>query len=326
MSLGNPERAVGGLAIRTPPGVELRPVGRDDLADAVAMAREQHGHPPLDDAEPLRRRFDALLNSPDAAPFLATDAGRPIGLGILQFRRRLNFATFEGWVSELYVQPSARGRGIGRALADALVAEWRLRGSHRLQAQVPDQAQATAAVMSRAGLEEWMLDFRMRPVQVAQAAVPREVSIRPLARPDGEPVTRLLSEFGPHRTPPPERMEGVQRTFADHARNVDAGTAASTVAEWRGEVVGVCSLQWRHPFWTAETHAWLADLLVTETARRQGIGRALLVDALATADNRGAAQVTLECGPTRVAAHGLYRAVGFAEIGRTFQLRRLEPS
>ncbi len=43
MSLENPERPVGGLAVRAPSGVELRPIGRDDLAEAVAMAREFHG-------------------------------------------------------------------------------------------------------------------------------------------------------------------------------------------------------------------------------------------------------------------------------------------
>ena len=40
MNLGNPERPVGGLAVPRPTGVEIRPLGRDDFADAIALARE----------------------------------------------------------------------------------------------------------------------------------------------------------------------------------------------------------------------------------------------------------------------------------------------
>jgi GNAT superfamily N-acetyltransferase len=320
----NPERAVGGIAVRTPPGIELRPLGRDDLHAAVALARELHDHPPLDDPEPLRPRLDALINSVDVAPFLASDAGEPVGLGIVQFRRRLNFATFEGWVSELFVREDARGRGIGRALLDALVAEWRLRGSHRLQAKAPAAAGPAAALYGAAGLEEWTLDFRLRPIVAARPAPPEGLTIRPLQEDDGEQVTRLLAEFGPARKPAPERMEAVLRTFTDHARRVADGSLASTVAELDGQAVGVCSLEGQRPFWTDEIHAWLAEFLVTEAARGRGIGRALLADALLRATERGAAQLSLESGSMRTAAHGLYRSMGFEETGRTFRLLRGE--
>jgi hypothetical protein len=38
--LGNPDRPVGGLSIRTPAGVELRPLGRDDFRVAHGLVRE----------------------------------------------------------------------------------------------------------------------------------------------------------------------------------------------------------------------------------------------------------------------------------------------
>ena len=116
-------------------------------------------------------------------PFLAETGGEAVGIGILHFRRRLNFTTFEGWISELFVRPAARGQGIGRALLDALVAEWRLRGGHRLQIQVPDQAPAAEAVLSRAGFEAWMLDFEQRPL------VPPDPMEMPRGR---EPAARRL--------------------------------------------------------------------------------------------------------------------------------------
>lgn len=324
MSLGNPERPVGGLAVRAPAGVELRPLGRADLTEAVALARECHGVQSIADRDALRPRFEALLGSADVTPFVAESGGEAAGIGILHFRRRLNFTTFEGWISELFVRPAARGQGIGRALLEALVAEWRLRGGHRIQIQVPDQAPAAEALLGRAGFEPWMLDFEQRPIAVVQAALPDGVSLRSARPDDAEAVTSLLSEFGAPRTPPAERMEAVLRTFEDHLRRVDAGQGRTTVAELDGAVVGACSLEWRAPFWTAERHAWLPDLIVTDAARGRGIGRALLADAMQAAAASGATQLSLESGRTRAAAHGLYRSCGFAETGHTYRMVRMD--
>jgi GNAT superfamily N-acetyltransferase len=321
MSLGNPDRPIGGLAVRPPAGIELRPLARSDLADAVRLARELRELPALDDLEPLRPRFDAVLDSADVTPFLAIDDGRAVGLGILQFRRRLNFATFEGWISELYVNERERGRGVGRALLDALIAEWRLRGSHRLQAKVADGAVAAAGLFAAAGLREWMLDFRLRPVVVPTARPVGDFVIRGLQERDAAAVTALISQFGPARTPAPERAEAVQRTFRAHLGDAAAGRANTAVAEVAGTVVGVCATEWQRPYWTDETHAWLPDLIVDEAHRGMGIGRALLTDALSTAHAAGAAQVSLESGAQREAAHGLYRSMGFGEAGRTWLLR-----
>ena len=325
MSLGNPERPIGGLAVRAPEGVELRPLAREDLAVAVSLARQQHGAEPALDPDALRPRFDTLLASVDVAPFVAELGGDVAAIGVLHFRRRLNFTTFEGWISELFVRPEARGQGIGRALVDALVAEWRLRGGHRLQAQVPDHSPAAEALLAREGFEPWMLDFEKRPIRPTPADLPVGVSFRPARAGDGSAVTALLSEFGAPRTPQPERTEAVLRTFADHLRRVDEGQARTMVAESDGAVVGICALEWREPFWTSETHAWLPDLIVAEAARGRGIGKALLADAMDAAAARGATQLALESGRTRTAAHALYRSNGFAEIGQTYRLLRAEP-
>ena len=325
MSLGNPEHAIGGLAVPAPAGVELRPLGRDDLAAAVAMARELHGANGVADHEALRPRYEAVLADVDVTPFMAELGGEAVGLAILHFRRRLNFTTFEGWISELFVAPAARGQAIGRALLDALVAEWRLRGGHRLQLQVPNQAPAAEALLSRVGFEPWMLNFVQRPVSAAQAVLPAGASLRPARLADAEAITSLLSEFGAPRTPPEERTVAVHRTFAEHLRRVDAGGGRTMVAELDGLAVGVCAVEWRYPFWTEEVHAWLPDLIVTERARGRGIGRALLADALAAAKAHGASQLALESGQTRTAAHGLYRSTGFTEVGQTYRLLRAEP-
>ena len=120
-------------------------------------------------------------------------------------------------------------------------------------------------------------------------------------------------------------MEAVLRTFDDHLRRVEAGEARTMVAELDGTVVGVCSLEWRDPFWTAETHAWLPDLIVTESARGRGIGRALLADAVAAAVARGASQLSLESGRTRTCgAWPVSVLLASLETGQTYRLLRAE--
>jgi GNAT superfamily N-acetyltransferase len=320
--LGNPERPIGGLAVRTPPGVELTPLGRDDLGPAVRLARASRDLPPAD-PEPMRSRWEALLNSADTVGYLARAGGEPVGLAVMQLRRRLNFATFEGWISELVLPAEEPGGGpIAAAMVRALVAEWQLRGGHRVLTSVPAGDGARRATLEAAGFAEAFIDFRVAPVTVEDVPMPPGVGIRPLAETDADAVTRLIAEFGPRRSPVPDRMEAVLRTYAAHARAVAAGHAASTVAELEGVTVGVCILEWQRPFWTDELHAWIPDLVVTEPVRGRGIGRALLASALLAARDAGAAELRLESGRQRVTAHGLYRSTGFAETGHTWALRR----
>lgn len=288
----------------------------------MTLARELNGLAPASDVAPFRERYEALINDPDAAPFLALADGDSAGMAILRFRRRLNFATFEGWLSELYVEPATRGRGIGAALLQAVLAEWRLRGSHRVLASVAEGEAAGRTLLERSGFEEGFLDFRLAPVVVPDRTAPDGVGIRPLSDGDADAVTRLIAEFGPRRSPVPERMDAVLRTYGAHARDVAAGRAASLVAELEGVVVGACILEWQRPFWSDELRAWIPDLVVTEPVRGRGIGRALLAAALRAAARAGADELRLESGPQRESAHRLYRSTGFTQVGHTLIFRR----
>ncbi len=321
MSVGNPDRPIGGIAVRPPEGVELRPLGRDDLADAVALAREGRGLAPLTEVGPLRERYEALINSVDTVAFVAVSDATAVGLALLQLRRRLNFATFEGWLSDVWVALAAAGRGIEEALLRAVVAEWRLRGGHRILTPLHREDAGLRAALASEGFEEAFLDFEMAPGRVTEPPGVEGLRIRPLAAGDADTVTRLIAEFGPRRSPVPDRMEAVLRTYAAHVRDVEAGRAASIVAELDGRTVGVCTLEWQRPFWTIDEWAWIPDLVVTEPVRGRGIGRALMAAALNAATDAGAALVTLESGEQRVSAHELYRSLGFTEPGRSWVLR-----
>ncbi|HUH17140.1 MAG TPA: GNAT family N-acetyltransferase [Methylomirabilota bacterium] len=317
MSLGNPDRPVGGLAVPRPAGVELRPLGRADFTDALAMARELYALPETD-PEPHRAAYEALVGNVDATPFLAFADGEPAGLIIFRLRRRLNHATFEGWVSDLWVRERFRGRGIGRLLLGAGIAEWRLRGGHQVMLEVGYERTAARALYEATGFIDQGKYFEMGPVKTRGVAPGEGLEIRPATEDDFEAATRLLAELG-RPTPTEEKLPALRRTYAQHVRRDDTG---SLIALLDGSPVGFISLEFRQPFFTAAPQAWIPDLIVAEAARGRDIGAALLDAALAEAGRRGAYAAVLESGHQREVAHRLYTAAGMADVGSFFTLQR----
>jgi GNAT superfamily N-acetyltransferase len=317
MSLGNPERPIGGLSVPRPAGVEFRPLGRDDFRDALALVRELYGLS-SSDPEPHRPRFDRLVGNVDAAPFLAVADGEPAGLIVFRFRRRLNHATFEGWVSDLVVREAYRGRGIGRAMLAAIIAEWRLRGGHQITLEVAYDRAAARSLYESAGFVNQGKYFEIAPVVTRDIAVASGVEIRPIRdeEPDFAATTRLLAELG-RPMPIEDRMPALRRTYAMHVGREDTG---SMLAFLDGEPVAFISLEFREPFFTLAPQAWIPDLIVTESARGRDIGVALLDAAFAEARRRHAYAAALESGQHRAVAHRLYSAAGMIDVGSFYTL------
>jgi len=319
MNLGNPDRPVGGLSVPRPDGVEIRPLARDDFAHALALTRELYGLPDAD-PEPHRPAFEALVNDPDATPFLAIADRAPAGLIVFRFRRRLNHATFEGWISDLVVSEPFRGRGIGRALVASVIAEWRLRGSHRIQLEVGADRTAARSLYEAMGFAEQGRYFEIGPVVARGIALPSGVEIRPIADgdPDFEATTRLLAELG-RPAPSDEKLPALRRTYAQHVARSDTGSLLATLD---GQAVGFISLEFRQPFFTTSPQAWIPDLIVTDAARGHRIGAALLDAAFAESTRRGAYAAALESGHHRTVAHRLYTTAGMSDVGSFYTLQR----
>jgi GNAT superfamily N-acetyltransferase len=299
--------------------VEIRPVGRDDFHASLELVRELYGLP-RDDAEPYRARFEHLVGDPDAAPFLAVADGEPAGFIGFRFRRRLNHATFEGWVSDLVVREPFRGRGIGRALLAAVIAEWRLRGGHQVMLEVSYDRAAGRALYESAGFVNQGKYFEIAPVATRGVTPGDGVRIRPIEATDHDfdAVTRLLAELG-RPAPSEERLPALRRTYDLH---VDRPDTASRLALLQGVAVGFVSLEFREPFFTPRPQAWIPDLIVTEAARGRNVGAALLDAALAEAGRRSAYAAVLESGHQRSVAHRLYLAAGMADLGSFLTLAR----
>src|SRR5688572_22985516 len=319
MNLGNPDRPVGGLAVPRPDGVELRPFGREDLREALALARELYGLPERD-PEPYRAGFESLVNDVDATPFLAIADGEAAGFIGFRFRRRLNHATFEGWVSDLFVRDRFRGRGIGRALLAAAIAEWRLRGGHQVMLEVGYERAAARGLYEAAGFVNQGKYFEIAPVAMRSIEPAAGVEVRRIVHDDAdfEATTRLLAELG-RPAPSEERLPALRRTYAQHVASPHSG---SLLASLDGRPVGVLSLEFRHPFFTTAPQAWIPDLVVTESARGRDIGAALLDAAFAEALRRGAYAAALESGHHRQVAHRLYTVAGMADVGSFYTLAR----
>jgi GNAT superfamily N-acetyltransferase len=320
VTLGNPDRPVGGLAVTRPDGVELRPMARDDFAHALALARELYGLDTDADPEPHRPAYEALVGDVDATPFLAVADGNPAGLIVHRFRRRLNHATFEGWVSDLFVRERFRGRGIGRMLLAAAIAEWRLRGGHQMELEVAYDRTAARALYEAMGFVDQGRYFEIGPVRTRGIAPGAAVDIRFITdtHDDFEATTRLLAELG-RPAPAEEKLPALRRTYSQHVGRSDTG---SMLALLDGMAVGFVSLEFRQPFFTHKPQAWIPDLIVTEAARGRDIGAALLDAAFAEAIRRGAYAAALESGHHRAVAHRLYGAAGMADVGSFHTLAR----
>jgi RimJ/RimL family protein N-acetyltransferase len=111
--------------------------------------------------------------------------------------------------------------------------------------------------------------------------------------------------------------DGGWRTAADERRYLKAirryRDAAVFVAEAEGGIVGRMSLgRDPHP---ASRHVADLGLMVAADARRQGIGRALLEQAVAWAREVGVRKLELHVFPHNEAAIALYDAFGFEREG-----------
>jgi GNAT superfamily N-acetyltransferase len=307
--LGNPDRPVGGLAVPRPAGVEIRPLGREDAAALAGLG-----------FDPGPTVVESLVGDVDAMPLLALVDGEAVGVVDFRFRRRLNHATFEGWVGELFVTEPHRGRGIGRALLASAIAEWKLRGGHQVEIELRRDEVAATALVEALGLVDRGLFFELAPVRVRHLAAGKGVLIRPIVDDDADfdASTGLLAELG-RPAPEEDRLPALRRTYASHVARADT---ASMLALLDGIAVGFVSLEFRHRLGSPEPEAWIPDLIVTEAARGRHVGAALLDAAFAESASRGARAVKLESGSHRAVAHQLYRTAGMADVGSFLTLTR----
>ena len=144
--------------------------------------------------------------------------------------------------------------------------------------------------------------------------------IRAARRDDFEAVARLLAELGRPQVGGADEAD-CRAVFDEQVVHPDAHHLVAETAEG---VVGFCALHFRTRLNWATPEAWIPDLIVTERARRDGVGRALLEEAQRRARERGCHALALESGYRRAEAHHLYRSMRMRDEGKYFRkdLRR----
>jgi GNAT superfamily N-acetyltransferase len=114
---------------------------------------------------------------------------------------------------------------------------------------------------------------------------------------------KLMPQLNHHLSAPThdelQKMAASQATHVFFARLPDE----------HGQIVGSATLgTYRTP---TGLHAWIEDVVVDQSARRKGVGRALTEACLEQARALGLSEVNLTSRSARCAANRLYQAMGF---------------
>ena len=149
-----------------------------------------------------------------------------------------------------------------------------------------------------------------------------EVTIRPLLEPDLLAYKALRDAMlaGHPEAFTSDAETESQRDLASYrsrlAGGANGGTLFTLLALDGARVVGALTCE-REPRRKVQHIAHLVGMMVADTHRGRGIGRALLAGAVARLQaTEGLAQVTLSVTATNRAAVGLYESVGFTRYGR----------
>jgi ribosomal protein S18 acetylase RimI-like enzyme len=281
---------------------QVRPVTDRDL-DAVheLLARRNRALFGAAEITPelVRQRWDL----PSFAGWVATGGGRLHGYASLDAAHELEHVADDDAIAD--------------ALLDAALREAAARGFDTVTLISAPEDEATARLTQRRGFRldrtilrmwrtlggelpepRWPDGVTVRTYEDADAATVKALLDRSYAGWDGEYVVRPLDDWVVFMTDHPEFDPGLW-----------------FLVERDGRLVA-CALHWRE----YQRRGWLKDIVVDETERGRGLGRALLQQGFLAYAGRGVDRVGLKvdaANPT--GAPALYERVGFA-VDRRYEL------
>ena len=143
--------------------MNVRPAQESDFARVTELL-ENDGRPRIPHAEytEYRQAYVDRLEEPDTANRVAVDDGQIVGFCSIQFRARFNHMRPEAWIADLVVEPSARGRGGGRALLDEAEVRARARDCWGIALESPDDRKESHLLYRMTGMEDAGRFFRKR--------------------------------------------------------------------------------------------------------------------------------------------------------------------
>lgn len=132
-----------------------------------------------------------------------------------------------------------------------------------------------------------------------------EVRVVPARPEDFDEVLVLLGQLWPGRE---LNRENVHRVYLD---NLASETQKYCVARSANTIVGFITLHIISNLWAQGCLLHIEELVVGEACRGRGIGRKLIEQALAVAEERGCRSVEVTSAFHRSWAHAFYEACGF---------------
>jgi GNAT superfamily N-acetyltransferase len=143
-------------------------------------------------------------------------------------------------------------------------------------------------------------------------------TVRPAGAADAAGIASLFAELGYALSPADVagRMTGP----------AGGGRSAVLVADRDGGVVGLATLHMVPVLHEPGDWCRLTSLVVHPSARRRGVGRALVAEAEARARAAGCARIEVTSALHRGGAHDFYRSQGYDQVSEHFLKRLHEPA
>lgn len=133
------------------PPIQTRIATVEDAAEIARLLRDFNLEysEPTPEVEELTETIARLLGEAEITVLLAGEG--PDGLSLFRFRPGIWSAGLEAYLQELYVIPSRRGRGIGRALMEATIELARERGADGIDLNTGETDTAARALYESMG-------------------------------------------------------------------------------------------------------------------------------------------------------------------------------
>ena len=119
--------------------VEVHPSAHGELSEPLSLLEEalRNGEPlPLAFGEQIAR----AIERGDLELLAAWTDGVPVGIVVLAFRPSISLGALFASIEDLYVEPTARRQGVGRALLGAVGARCKERGVSYVEVQTNETA------------------------------------------------------------------------------------------------------------------------------------------------------------------------------------------
>ena len=154
--------------------VEVRPAAEDELAALTALLVAQLRDHQVETPEAkLASAVQAVLRHPERGRILvAVERGSAVGMAALSFVWPLEHGGRSSWLEELYVQPAARGRGIGTRLLHAALRVAAESGAVAVDLEVDVDHQRAARLYAREGFRPLPRARWVRPLETIAAPRP----------------------------------------------------------------------------------------------------------------------------------------------------------